>query len=614
MKLKDRNMGLKRNRVAGIALVVMAASAQATHLNLRGMGQVLIYPYYTVNDYFQTNLHIVNTQDAYKIVRIRFHESGHAQDVLDLNLYLSPYDVWTGVVRNVDGHANLISDDKTCTMPMYDQQTPLGNLSTTGLNLSTAYINVEQADVREGYVEVIEVGNIPGELYADMTGNASVGDASDMQVWAGLKHDATGVPGNCDVITMGWTTGAGVGSPTAISGGTGSASPSNWKGNASPAADSNGRGGYADAGATDDYDTAAAGNEYLMPPSGGLYGHAIYLNMVDGSAFVNEATAIENYTTEAQHWLPNDADHFLLPSLASGSVNTSVVAYDDGTVTTSVPWGYTVDATLNDGDNQTPASGTNPWPVAHSLMAVGIVNDFFIDPVYEGATDWVITFPMRKHGIYNGKFSNDCSGDGAETVGKVQPTTAATEGADTCFLDQDQHIVSISVAYDREEFWPMEDVDYFEPGGIPSAPPQITLLTRAVNVMQLGSSGVFYSGNPAYPFTSLFPVGKAGWMMLSFDGGNIVYNTGDASLYTSLDQGNTASFIATDVSGAPDAIDNVPPGGVREESGGSINASGVPVIGFSVQRGTIPSLSAGINFGETINHRPILGTYSVVPD
>ncbi|MEJ2622028.1 MAG: hypothetical protein P8163_17780 [Candidatus Thiodiazotropha sp.] len=132
--------------------------------------------------------------------------------------------------------------------------------------------------------------------------------------------------------------------------------------------------------------------------------------------------------------------------------------------------------------------------------------------------------------------------------------------------------------------------------------------------MQLGSSGVFDSGNPAYPFSSLFPVGKAGWMWLSFGGGLTSYSTGDASLYTSPDQANTASFIAMDVSGTPDAIGNVPPGGVQEGNGGSIEAPGVPVIGFSVQRGTIPSLSSDINFGETINHKPIPGYYFITPD
>jgi hypothetical protein len=597
----------KKKLAVAAMLAAVATGAQAVSVNPDGTGQVLIYPYYNVNNNFQTNLHIVNTQDAYKIVKIRFRESGNSQDVLDFNIYMSPFDVWTGVVRNVGGNANVFTDDKSCTMPMYNQATSVGTLGTTGLNMKTAYADVDAADAREGYVEVIEVGNIPEELYADMTSNASVADASDMQVWAGLKHGATGVPANCAVVTMGWTTGAGVGT---LGGASTAASPSNWKGNASPAADSNGRGGYADASATNDYDAAAAGNEYLMPPSGGLYGHAIYLNMFDGSAFVNEATAIIDYSDEAQHWLPNDADHFLLPSLASGSVNTSVVVAADGTATASAAWGYTVDATMNDGNSQTPASGTNPWPISHALMATGIMNDFFIDPTYEGVTDWVVSFPMRKHGVYNGQFTNDCSGDGATTAGVVQTTTAATEGTDTCFLNQDNHVVYTTMAYDREEFFPTSP-DVFEPSPVIEDAVTLGVLPREVNVLQLGSSGVLGSDNAA-AIGGLSNVGVAGWAIVSFGGGSTAYDTNDASLYTSQAAGNTASFIATDVAGTPSAVGvtAVPPN-VAEDGVGSMSATGVPVIGFAAQRGTAPSIPAGANFGETINHRPVRGSYGV---
>jgi hypothetical protein len=598
----------KKKLAVAAMLAAVATGAQAVSVNPDGTGQVLIYPYYNVNNNFQTNLHLVNTQDAYKIVKIRFRESGNSQDVLDFNIYMSPFDVWTGVVRNVGGNANVFTDDKSCTMPMYDQLTSVGTLGTTGLNMKTAYADVDAADAREGYVEVIEVGNIPAELYADMGSNGSVDDANDVQVRAGLKHGTTRVPANCSVVTMGWTTGAGVGVRTS-DGSNGTASPNNWKGNASNVADSNGRGIFASANAIADYN-ADANNDYLMPPSGGLYGHAIYLNMVDGSAFVNEATAIIDYSDEAQHWLPNDADHFLLPSLASGSVNTSVVVAADGTATASAAWGYTVDATLNDGNTQTPASGTNPWPISHALMATGVMNDFFIDPTYEGVTDWVVSFPMRKHGVYNGQFTNDCSADAGTTVGVVQDTATATEGTDTCFLNQSNHVVYTTMAYDREEFYPTTP-EVFEPSPVIEGSVTLGVLPREVNVLQLGASGVLGSDNAA-AIGGLDQVGVAGWATISFgDAPTTVYDTNDASLYTSQAATNSASFIAQDVSGTPYAGLTTVPGGVVEGAVGSISATGVPVIGFAAQRGTAPTIPAGANFGETINHRPVRGSYTV---
>ncbi|MEJ2619918.1 MAG: hypothetical protein P8163_06545 [Candidatus Thiodiazotropha sp.] len=591
----------RKYKLAAAMLAAVATGAQAVHVNPDGTGQVLIYPYYNVNNNFQTNIHVVNTQNVYKIIKIRFRESGNSQDVLDFNIYMSPYDVWTGVVRNVGGNANVFTDDKSCTMPMYDQLTSVGTLGVDGLNMKTAYADVDAADAREGYIEVIEVGNIPDDLIADMNSNGLVSDAADVVVNTGLDHGSTRVPANCDVVTMGWTTGAGVGTLAVAA----TASPDNWKGNADDAADSNGRGPY------NDGNRNVANDPYLNPPSGGLYGHVIYLNMSDGSAFVNEATAIDNYSAEAQHWLPNDADHFLLPSLASGSVNTSVEgSAGGGVMATSAAWGYTVDATMNDGNVQTPASGTNPWPISHVLMATGLMNDYFIDPTYDGVTDWVITFPMRKHGVYNGEFTNDCSGDNAVTAGAVALTTAATEGTDTCFLNQDHHVVYTQVAYDREEFVP-SNPDVFEPSPVIDEVSALGVLPREVNVLQLGTEGVLGSDNAA-ALGGLAAIGNAGWLTVNFGGGTTTYDTNDASLYTSQAATNGASFIATNVTGVAEAaLTTVPPGGVVEDGVGSISATGVPVIGFAAQRGNAPTIPEGSNFGETINHRPVRGSYGV---
>jgi hypothetical protein len=310
--------------------------------------------------------------------------------------------------------------------------------------------------------------------------------------------------------------------------------------------------------------------------------------MSDGSAFVNEATALDNYSTQAQHWRPDDAANFLLPSLASGDVNTSLDIAADGTAVATGAWGYTVDATRNDGDAETPASGTNPWPISSALMATGIMNDFFIDPTYQGVTDWVITFPMRKHGVYNGEFTDDCAGDDGTTPGVVQTTVSGTEGADTCFLNQGNHVQYTFIPYDREEQFPSTP-DSFTVSPVISVT-QTNVLPREVNVLQLGSSGVLGSDNVAQ-ISGLEAVGTAGWMRLNF-GGDVTYTTADATLYT--DQTASASFIATGPEGTPNAA---------VATAAAVTDLGVPVIGFAAQRGNAPTIPAGANFGETINHR-----------
>ena len=99
---------MKKNKlttavVAGIAGVAGFASvSNAVHINPEGLGQTLIYPYYSVNNGLNTTLSVVNTTDLTKAVKVRFLEGDNSIEVLDFNLYLSPYDVWVaGLVPTV---------------------------------------------------------------------------------------------------------------------------------------------------------------------------------------------------------------------------------------------------------------------------------------------------------------------------------------------------------------------------------------------------------------------------------------------------------------------------------------------------------------------------------
>ena len=91
-----------------IAMAVTAASigaigavntAQAVNVDPDGKGQVMILPYYNVNNNFVTNFGVTNTTDRYKAVKIRFRGSRKSHDVLDFNVYMSPFDQWTATIR-----------------------------------------------------------------------------------------------------------------------------------------------------------------------------------------------------------------------------------------------------------------------------------------------------------------------------------------------------------------------------------------------------------------------------------------------------------------------------------------------------------------------------------
>ncbi|MCU7886360.1 MAG: hypothetical protein KZQ82_19400, partial [Candidatus Thiodiazotropha sp. (ex Lucinoma annulata)] len=102
-----------------LLLMVTASTTFAVHINHDRTGQVALLPYYTVNNNFITNFTITNTTGLWKVVRVRMLESRNSGDLLNFNVYLSPYDVWNGTLRKnpTTGLPNLISEDESCTYP-----------------------------------------------------------------------------------------------------------------------------------------------------------------------------------------------------------------------------------------------------------------------------------------------------------------------------------------------------------------------------------------------------------------------------------------------------------------------------------------------------------------
>jgi hypothetical protein len=100
--------------LAGLGVLGVVDSAQAVHINQDGLGQALVYPYYTVRqteggNAYVTGLSVVNTTASAKAVKVRFLEGKNSREVLDFNLFLSQYDVWTAAVVQAGTGAELYS-------------------------------------------------------------------------------------------------------------------------------------------------------------------------------------------------------------------------------------------------------------------------------------------------------------------------------------------------------------------------------------------------------------------------------------------------------------------------------------------------------------------------
>ena len=89
--------------VSAAALVFLSffTTASAVTLNPRGIGQALVYPYYTVNAGQDTLVSIVNSGDTGKAVEVRYREGYNARVVLQFVVFLSPHDVWTASLSSI---------------------------------------------------------------------------------------------------------------------------------------------------------------------------------------------------------------------------------------------------------------------------------------------------------------------------------------------------------------------------------------------------------------------------------------------------------------------------------------------------------------------------------
>src|SRR5207344_3424254 len=108
--------------LAGVSALGVTSAAQAVNVNPDGLGQVLIYPYYTVRDKvpgaaFSSLLTVVNSTASAKSVKVRFLEGKNSQEVLDFNLFLSKNDVWTATVVATATGAAVTSGDNSCILP-----------------------------------------------------------------------------------------------------------------------------------------------------------------------------------------------------------------------------------------------------------------------------------------------------------------------------------------------------------------------------------------------------------------------------------------------------------------------------------------------------------------
>jgi hypothetical protein len=452
------------------AAVSMGASAQM-YVNNDGLGEILIFPFYSAENGNVTNVNLVNTTAHGKAVKVRFIEGENSQEVLDFNLYMSPGDHFSmGVSATAEGGGQVVTNDNPCTVPQFSPGVPVafrgtlfaGDKKTTPA--AAAFDNTSIARSASGYIEVIEMGQLVNGvgLYNKTDGTASTAAANAML--AAITHDSTGKPKDCTLPVKAWSTAAG-----GVMGA--------WKKEAAPVAD----GGLG----------LERGRSYMARTwtGGGLYGYAGVVNANDATAFGEDAIAIDNaVATPAAdggwqlHYEPGDTD----PDFAdTGLATSSTVSNVNGVVT----YDYTpssVDA------------------VSGLFQTDEVLNDYVTDTDILAQTDWILTFPTKTFYV---------NGQGATATVAAKPFYDLWDGQAAC------EYASLSPV-DREESTPAPapgSAPDFSPAPAGKDPEVYDLpLCTEVSIVQFGSASAVKSNNLAVGVADQLDAAD-GWASISFD-------------------------------------------------------------------------------------------------
>jgi hypothetical protein len=330
--------------VSGAALM-SAAPAHAVNIAQDGVGEVLLFPYYTVRNGWDTYVHLTNTSTDTVLAKIRFREAKNSREVRDFNLILSPNDQWTGAVTIDGSGAKLVSYDTSCTspiLPLVDEATGRREIGFTSIGYDGSDANYHYDNgglglgrTQEGHLEVIVMG----------VSSASTSSSANT-IEYNAKHVSTAagyVPRSCATVDAAFVQG------------TDTANLSSYSG----------------------FSTFSA-------PTNVLKGYSTLINVASGIADGVAPTAIANFqNTQPIIYQPGS----LFPSLADGTLPATANFIDDtgnGTLVSAAPIAASEDA------------------VSLLLQRRYVLNEFSTAAAANVKSDWVITFPTKYNYVDDG--------------------------------------------------------------------------------------------------------------------------------------------------------------------------------------------------------------------
>jgi hypothetical protein len=255
-------------KILFLILLIHSTALLAVTVSPDERGEVLIIPYYTVNNGLNTLVTVTNDNDQAKAVKITFREGTHGQAVFAYNVYLDARDVWAfGLVplnsssipgQSGNPHLMHLTVDQSCVPFLIKSGQEFWPIEVGGDTLAVT-------GNREGFIEIIEMGVLdePVSTWADTTGS--------------------GVPISCVFIQSAWaeTDESGFWNPE--------------------------QGGDL--------------QQHILPPAGGLTAEAFLIDVDSGRNYAYQATALTDFFAPgASHHTPPADDSLSLD--AAGQTNS----------------------------------------------------------------------------------------------------------------------------------------------------------------------------------------------------------------------------------------------------------------------------------------------------
>lgn len=504
----------------GMALggVALAPSAQAVSLAPDGLGQVLVFPYYTVQGGWLTTISVTNTSATDIVVaKVRFHESYNSRDVMDFNVILSPNDVWNAWVSDSgnNGGPVISTNDKTCTTPQIPSGGQLFASSPFGLVSYTGAANdggpVDAVRMNEGHIEVVMMGTAN---VARVTALPAANPVRGLLLGA-VHNSTTGVPAGCAALAAAFQAPPLTNVTAFVTAPTGLKSQF----------------GYPDS-ATGTNVAPLLPNTTANP----LKGAFTLVNAGLGWSTGGTPLTLANFWTPgaAQVGIPDVANN-LVSMMASAAVvggaappQPYTLSYNEPTLTAANTAGALLNPFTGTITGGAPANGANA--VSFLINHTSIINDWSrrTDPQgWTTDTDWVVTFPTKRfyvdndpNNVYSGRAAGrpnlpglPAGGYGASpgvlfsqwfdqilpAIPVIAPVPIVVRNGRSC----DTLVYSI---YNREEQFPSSGI--WSPGGDPQ-------LCYETNVLTFDGSNILKSNPKTLSSIDNVP-GEAGWLSLDF--------------------------------------------------------------------------------------------------